>query len=101
MAQDTAARLRDLRKARRIQRRQEVGAPTSVTGYWSRLVPTRAEDVPSDVALRFRHMTSGGRSQDDQMDVMRAFTDAFPGEGLAFLEDVAVPAWRELGVQVY
>lgn len=106
-----------------------------LTGYRSRLVPTRAEDVPRDVALRFRqlcvaaaavdagfacrqhitiggelhderlglavHMTPGGRPQDEQMDVMRAFADAFPHEGLAFLEDVAVRAWRKFGVRVY
>jgi hypothetical protein len=109
--------------------------PAPVTGYRSQLVSTRDEDVPRDVAARFRgvcaaasavdagfacrqritiggdlheerlglavHMRSGDRSHDDQMDVMRAFTQAFPGEGLAFLEDVAVPAWRELGVPVY
>jgi hypothetical protein len=47
------------------------------------------------------HLAPGRRSHDEQMDVMGAFADEFPGEGLAFLEDVAVPAWRELGVELY
>jgi hypothetical protein len=97
-------------------------------GYRSRLITTREEDVPRDVALRFRevcaaasavdagfacrqritigadlhderlglavHMALGSR--DEQTEVLRGFAQAFPGEGLAFLEDVAVRAWRRL-----
>jgi hypothetical protein len=97
------------------------------------LLATEAEDVPRDVAERFRdmcastavdagfacrqrvtidgepaeerlafavHMDAARRSRDEQMRLMGAFAQAFPREGLAFLADIALPAWRKLGVQL-
>jgi hypothetical protein len=109
--------------------------PPLPTGYRAQLLATDAEQVPRDVAARFRglcaaapavdagfackqrvtigderqeeqlalavHFGSGRRSRDEQMQVMRAFAKAFPRQGLAFLEDIAVPAWRDFGVQLY
>jgi hypothetical protein len=105
------------------------------TGYRSQLLATETEQVPRDVAARFRkvcaatpavdkgfvcnqrvtisdqrqeerlalavHLAAGRRSRDEHMQVMRAFAEAIPQQGLAFLEDIAVPAWREFGVQLY
>jgi len=90
--------------------------PAARAGYRLRLVPTQDEDVPRDVALRFRqvcaavsavgagfacrqhitiggdvheerlalavHLAPGGRSHDEQMHVMGAFGEEFPGERL-------------------
>lgn len=43
----------------------------------------------------------GSRSSDEQSRVVAVFSQAFPGQGLSFLEEVAVPAWRKSGVQLY
>jgi hypothetical protein len=47
------------------------------------------------------HIDAARRSPDEKIQVMGAFAQAFPHEGLAFLEDIALPAWRDLGVQLY
>ena len=86
-----------------IRRRQwllfcERDAPGSVRTHVLRELAPHPAGAGRALAV---HLAPGRRSHDEQMDVMGAFADEFPGEGLAFLEDVAVPAWRELGVELY
>jgi hypothetical protein len=82
---------------------REVCAAVSAVeaGYACRQRITIDGDVYEERLGLAVHLGSRSRSHDAQMDVMRAYAQAFPGDGLAFLEDVAVPAWRKLGVQVY
>jgi hypothetical protein len=59
-----------------------------------------------DTALEERlalavHLAVGQRSHDERLQVVRAFAQALPKESLAFVEDVALPAWRGFGVQLY
>ena len=91
MPRDVAARFRDMCAS----------TPAVDAGFACRQrVTIDGEPAEERLALAV-HLDAARRSRNAQMHVMGAFAQAFPHGGLDFLEDIALPAWQKLGVQLY